>query len=390
MLLYEHEGIGLFVLSGIPTPEFILAESPEEVRREVEKVGFPAVLKAQVLRGGRGKAGLIQIASDAEDAERKAELILRSAADEGTAKKILVERKIDVLREIYLGITVDRLAKRPVVVVCGQGGVDIEEVAARSPEEIFSLHINPKRDLRLYEAINLVKKAGIQGKPLSAVADVLMKLYRVFESHDAELAEINPLVITADDKVYAVDSKIVINDDALYRHPLIADRYRGLKPLEREAKTMGLTYVDLQPGNVAVISSGAGYTMMVLDMIRSFGGEPANFMDSIVDSRDRMQKAIEFIVQRAKDDPGIGSILMLKTMSYTPLDQMMGAIKDALEGNKSPVPIISCLRATGNALRNMSLEEAERQLKELGVRQHPSLRDAVKISVELAQGAGKR
>lgn len=390
MLLYEHEGIGLFVQSGIPTPEFILAESPEEVRREVEKVGFPAVLKAQVLKGGRGKAGLIQIAMDAMDAELKADLIQKSASIEGTVPKILIERNIDVAVEIYLGITVDRLAKRPVVVVCGQGGMDIEEVAVVSPEKIFSLHVNPTRGLRLYEAINLVKKAGIQGKPLSAVADVLMKLYRVFEGHDAELAEINPLVVTTDDKVYAVDSKIVINDDALYRHPLIGDRSRGLKPLEIEAKTMGLTYVDLQPGNVAVISSGAGYTMMVLDLIRAFGGEPANFMDSIVDSRDRMQRAIEFTIRRAKDDPRIGSILMLKTMSYTPLDQMMGAIRDALEGNESSVPIISCLRATGNALRNMSLEEAERQLKELGIRQHPSIRDAVKIAVELAQGAGKR
>ena len=289
--------------------------------------------------------------------------------------------------EIYLGITVDRIARRPVVVFCEEGGVDIEEVAAYSPEKIFAFHVSPTRGLRLYEAVDLLKRAGIRGKPLPAIADVLTKLYRVFEESDAELAEINPLVITAEHKAYAVDSKIVINDDALYRHPLIAGRYRGLKPLEREAKAMGLTYVDLRPGNVAIISSGAGYTMMVLDMIRSFGGEPANFMDSIVDSRERMQRAVEFTIRRAKEDPRIGSILMLKTMSYTPLDQMIGATRDALEGNQSPVPIISCLHATGNALRNMSLEEAEKILKKLGVRQYPSLRDAVKIAVELARGA---
>jgi succinyl-CoA synthetase beta subunit len=178
---------------------------------------------------------------------------------------------------------------------------------------------------------------------------------------------------------------MIINDDALYRHPDIDERYRSLKPLEKEAKTMGLTYVDLQPGNVAVISSGAGYTMMVLDLIRSFGGEPANFMDSIVDSRERMQKAVEFTIKRAKEDPQIRSILMLKTMSYTPLDQMMGAIKDGMRGQQSPVPMVSCLRATGNAIRNMTMEEAERQLKELGIRQYSSLRDAVKAAVEIAK-----
>lgn len=148
---------------------------------------------------------------------------------------------------------------------------------------------------------------------------------------------------------------------------------------------MGLTYVDMEPGNVAVISSGAGYTLMVLDLIRSFGGEPANFMDSIVDSREKMQKAVEFTLKRAREDTRIRSILMLKTMSFTPLDSMMGAIRDALQGQKSPVPIVSCLRATGNAIRNMTMEEAERQLKELGVYQYSSLRDAVEAAVSIAQ-----
>jgi succinyl-CoA synthetase beta subunit len=132
---------------------------------------------------------------------------------------------------------------------------------------------------------------------------------------------------------------MVINDDALFRHPEMKDTDRDLRPLEKEAKSMGLTYVDMEPGNVAVISSGAGYTLMVLDLIRSFGGEPANFMDSIVDSREKMQKAVEFTLKRAREDTRIRSILMLKTMSFTPLDSMMGAIRDALQGQKSPVPI---------------------------------------------------
>jgi succinyl-CoA synthetase beta subunit len=390
MLLYEYEGKRIFSQAKIPIPDFVLARSPDDVQKNAEKIGFPAVLKAQVLRGGRGKDGLIQTAKDALEVKVKAERIFSSERIENSIEGILIEGKIEAAKEIYLGITVDRLAKKPVVVVCDQGGVDIEEIANQSPEKIFTSHVSPLQGFRFYEAIRLIKMMGIGGKSLSLIADIATKLYGIFETYDAELAEINPLMITADEEVYAADSKIIINDDALYRHPEIGDLYRNLKPLEKEAKLMGLTYVDLQPGNVAVISSGAGYTMMVLDLIRSFGGEPANFMDSIVDSRERMQKAVEFIVKRAKADPRIGSILLLKTMSYTPLDRMMGAIKDALEGNQCPVPIVSCLRATGNAIRNMSMEEAENQLKALGIQQHSSLRDAVKAAVDMAQGALKK
>jgi len=385
MLLYEYEGKRIFSQAGIPVPNFVLIKSLDEVQGGGEKIGYPVVLKAQVLRGGRGKAGLIQTAGDLSEAQSKIEAIFQSEQGEGRIERILMEQKIEGLQEVYLGVTIDRLAKRPILVVCGEGGIDIEEVSAKSPEKIFSLHVRPLQGLRLYEAVDLAKKIGIRGKMISTIGDILVRLYRVFEAYDAELTEINPLMITSDNRVYALDSKMIINDDALYRHPDIDEKYRSLKPLEKEAKTMGLTYVDLQPGNVAVISSGAGYTMMVLDLIRSFGGEPANFMDSIVDSRERMQKAVEFTIKRAKEDPQIRSILMLKTMSYTPLDQMMGAIKDAMRGQQSPVPMVSCLRATGNAIRNMTMEEAERQLKELGIRQYSSLRDAVKAAVDLAK-----
>ena len=385
MLLYEYEGKNIFSQAGIPVPNFVLIKSPDEIQEGGEKIGYPVVLKAQVLRGGRGKAGLIQIAGNLSEAQSKTEAIFQSEQGEGRIERILMEQKIEGIQEIYLGVTIDRLAKRPILVVSGEGGINIEEVSTKSPEKVFSLHVRPLQGLRLYEAVDLAKKMGIRGKMISTIGDILVRLYRVFEAYDAELTEINPLMITSDNRVYALDSKMIINDDALYRHPDIDERYRSLKPLEKEAKTMGLTYVDLQPGNVAVISSGAGYTMMVLDLIRSFGGEPANFMDSIVDSRERMQKAVEFTIKRAKEDPQIRSILMLKTMSYTPLDQMMGAIKDAMRGQQSPVPMVSCLRATGNAIRNMTMEEAERQLKELGIRQYSSLRDAVKAAVEIAK-----
>jgi succinyl-CoA synthetase beta subunit len=291
VLLYEYEGKRILSQAGISVPGSTLLKSLDEVQEGVEELGSPVVLKAQVLRGGRRKAGLIQTARNASEATSKAEAIFQSQQGDGRIETVLMEQRIEGIQEVYLGVTIDRLAKRPILVVCGEGGIDTEEVSAKSPEKIFSLHVRPLQGLRLYEAVDLAKKMGIRGKMISTIADILVKLYRVFEAYDAELAEINPLMITPDDKVYALDSKVIINEDALYRHPDIDERYRSLKPLEKEAKLMGLTYVDLQPGNVAVISSGAGYTMMVLDLIRSFGGEPANFMDSIVDSREKNAKS---------------------------------------------------------------------------------------------------
>lgn len=385
MLLYEYEGKKIFSQAGIPTPDFVLIKSPDEVEKGVEEIGCPVMLKAQVLTGGRGKAGLVQTAATVSEAREKAVAIFQSKQSDRPIETVLIERKIEGIREVYLGITIDRLARKPVIMACTEGGVEIEQMAKQSPEKISSLHVRPLRGLRVYEAMELVKKMGIQGKALSTISDLVVKLYNVFETYDAELAEINPLILTSDHRAYAADSKMILNDDALYRHPEVSEIDRSLKPLEKEAKSLGLTYIDLQPGNVAVISSGAGYTLMVLDLIRSFGGEPANFMDSIVDSREKMQMAVEFTVKRAKEDPRIRSILMLKTMSFTPLDRMMGAIKDALKGEKPPVPIISCLRATGNAIRNMTMEEAERQLAELGVRQYSSLREAVKAAVAVAK-----
>jgi succinyl-CoA synthetase beta subunit len=362
-----------------------LIKSQDEIEKGVEKIGFPVMLKAQVLTGGRGKAGLVQTALNPSEAREKAAAIFQSKQADRPIESILIERRMEAIQEVYLGITIDRLAKKPAIMACTEGGVEIEQVAKDSPEKIFSFHVRPLRGLHVYEALELAQKIGIRGKALSAVSDLMVRLYRVFEANDAELAEINPLILTRDNQAYALDSKIILNDDALYRHPEVSEIDRSLKPLEKEAKSLGLTYVDLQPGNVAVISSGAGYTLMVLDLIRSFGGEPANFMDSIVDSREKMQMAVEFTVKRAKEDPRIRSILMLKTMSFTPLDRMMGAIKDALKGGKPPVPIISCLRATGNAIRNMTMEEAERQLAELGVRQYSSLREAAKAAVAVAK-----
>ena len=219
MLLYEYEGKRIFSQAGIPVPNFVLIKSLDEVQGGGEKIGYPVVLKAQVLRGGRGKAGLIQTAGDLSEAQSKIEAIFQSEQGEGRIERILMEQKIEGLQEVYLGVTIDRLAKRPILVVCGEGGIDIEEVSAKSPEKIFSLHVRPLQGLRLYEAVDLAKKIGIRGKMISTIGDILVRLYRVFEAYDAELTEINPLMITSDNRVYALDSKMIINDDALYRHP---------------------------------------------------------------------------------------------------------------------------------------------------------------------------
>lgn len=385
MLLYEHEAKEIFSKAGISVPTSVLIESPDEVSKSVQMIGCPLVIKGQILKGGRGKAGLVETANNPIEAQQKADAIFESKHDYGPIKKVLVEKEVEGVQEVYMGITIDRLAKKPIVIICAEGGVEIEQIASKSPEKIFSLHVEPLRRLRFYEAVELSKKMEMPKKMLSAMASILMKLYTIFETYDAELVEINPLILTQDDRIYAVDAKMILNDDALYRHREFKETDRGLNAAEKKAKSMGITYVDLRPGNVAIISSGAGYTLMVIDLLRSLGGKPANFMDSIVDSREKMQRAIEFTIERAEEDSYIRSILMLKTMSFTPLDRMMGAIKDALKGRKSPVPIVSCLRATGNAVRDMSMKEAERELRELGIMQFQSLRDAVKKAVEISQ-----
>jgi succinyl-CoA synthetase beta subunit len=279
--LYEYQGKQLFARYGIPVSEGRLATSPEEARSAAEELGGPVVVKAQVLTGGRGKAGGIKLASSPEEAESHANAILGLDIRGHIVSKLWVERASDIAREYYLSLTFDRGAKKPLFMFTTEGGVDIEEVAATKPEALARLHVDPLEGYHPWQARRLVYEAGVEDpSEQKQIASIVGKLYEAFIGCEAMLCEINPLIVTPEGEVRALDSKFTVDDNALFRHPDIAELrdVADLDPLERIAREKGVTYVKLD-GDVGVLGNGAGLTMSTVDVVTFVGGRPANFCD---------------------------------------------------------------------------------------------------------------
>ena len=279
--LHEYQGKELFAKYGIPVSEGRLAVTPAEARAAAEELGCPVVVKAQVLTGGRGKAGGIKLASSPEEAEAHAEAILGMDIRGHVVNKVWVERSSDIAREYYLSITFDRGAKKPLFMFTTEGGVDIEEVAATKPDALVRLHVDPLEGHHAWQARRLVYGAGVADPAeQKQIASIVGKLYEAFVGSDAMLCEINPLIVTPEGEVRALDSKFTVDDNALYRHPDIAEMrdVGDLDPLERMAREKGVTYVKLD-GEVGVLGNGAGLTMSTVDVVTFVGGRPANFCD---------------------------------------------------------------------------------------------------------------
>jgi succinyl-CoA synthetase beta subunit len=279
--LHEYQGKELFRRYGIPVSDGLLATSPVEARAAAESIGAPVVVKAQVLIGGRGKAGGIKLASSPDEAEARADEILGMDIRGHTVTRVWIERASDIAREYYLSLTFDRSAKRPLLMFTTQGGVDIEEVAATSPDALVRLHVDPLEGCHAWHARRLVYEGGVvDPSEQKQIAAIVVKLYDAFVSADAMLCEINPLVVTPDGEVRALDSKFTVDDNALYRHADIAEMrdVAGSDPLEVLAREKGVTYVKLD-GEVGVLGNGAGLTMSTVDVVTFVGGRPANFCD---------------------------------------------------------------------------------------------------------------
>lgn len=282
MKLYEFEGKQIFSQAGIPVPSGAAVRTPEAAVETARKIGFPVVVKSQVLRGGRGKAGGIKFVAD----ERE---LVRAFADLQSLKLsgelveiILIEEKLDVAREFYLGITLDPRESLPLLMVSAQGGMDIEQVARDYPQRLFKTHLDPLAAYRLHQALDLLLKTGLQGRQLVQAAKILHNLVRCYFEHNALTAEINPLVIDASGNVMAADSKIEIDDSALFKIKAVQGFERKTDisdPLEAEAKSLGISYVGMDKGNIGLIAGGAGLGMASMDMIWAHGGAPANFLD---------------------------------------------------------------------------------------------------------------
>ena len=381
MDLYEFQGKELFRRYGIPVSEGRVVASPADARAAAEELGGPVVVKAQVLTGGRGKAGGIKLASTPEEAEAQAGEILGMDIRGHTVRKVLVERASEIEREYYLSVTFDRSAKKPLFMFTTQGGVDIEEVAASSPEALVRLHVDPLEGCHPWHARRLVYGAGIEDpSEQKQIAAIVAKLYDAFIGCEAVLCEVNPLIVTPDGEVRALDAKFSVDENALFRHPDIAELrdVDAADPLEALAREKGVTYVRLD-GEVGVLGNGAGLTMATVDVVTFVGGRPADFCDlggggdaqGVVD-------ALEVIL----GDPQVRSIYFNIFGGITRCDEVARGILQALERMAIEHPIVVRLDGTNAEEGRRLLQEADAA----NVHTEATMLDGARRAVELAAG----
>jgi succinyl-CoA synthetase beta subunit len=380
MDLYEYQGKELFKRHGIPVSDGRLATSPEEVRAAAEELGGPVVVKAQVLTGGRGKAGGIKLAQTPDEAEEKAGEILGLDIRGHVVRRLWIEKASDIAREYYLSITFDRGAKEPLFMFTTEGGVDIEEVAATKPEALVRLHVDPLEGFQPWQARRLVYGGGVtEPGEQKQIADIVGKLYAAFVETDAMLCEINPLIVTPEGEVRALDSKFTVDDNALYRHADVAEMRdpESYPPEERAAREKGVTYVKLD-GEVGILGNGAGLVMSTLDVIALAGGQPANFCDlGGGGDAEGVVDALEVITA----DPQVKSILFNIFGGITRCDEVARGILAALDRMTIEHPIVVRLDGT-------NAEEGRRLLEEAAppnLYVEPTMLDAARKAVELAK-----
>ncbi len=379
MDLHEYQGKELFRRFGIPVSDGLLATTPSEACAAAEQIGGPVVVKAQVLIGGRGKAGGIKVAADPTEAEAYAGEILGMDIRGHTVAKVWIERASEIAREYYLSLTFDRSAKKPLFMFTTQGGMDIEEVAATSPDALVRLHVEPLEGCHPWHGRRLVHAGGVEDAgEQKQIAAIVTKLYDAFVGSDAMLCEINPLIVTPDGEVLALDSKFTVDDNALYRHPDIAEMrdVAGADPLEALAREKGVTYVKLD-GEVGVLGNGAGLTMSTVDVVTFVGGRPANFCDlggggdaqGVVD-------ALEVI----RRDAQVRAIFFNIFGGITRCDEVARGLLQAVEQMGLELPIVVRLDGT-------NAEEGRRILGEASlenVHTEATMLDGARRAVELA------
>src|SRR5919107_4888421 len=281
MDLLEYQGKQLFARHGVPVPAGKNAHTVDEAVAAGDDVGYPCVVKAQVLIGGRGKAGGIKVAKDRDELQRHAAAIIGMDIRGFTVHEVWIEEASDIADEYYAAVIFDRSAKKPLVMLSTQGGMDIEEVAARDPQAIARLHVDPLLGFQEFHARRLAFDAGVDADVVRPIGAMLNKLYDAFAAEEAMLVEVNPMIVTGDRKVMALDAKVTLDGNSLFRHPDNAELRDagGEDPQEQMAKERGLTYVKLD-GNVGILGNGAGLVMSTLDVVARAGGSPATFLDA--------------------------------------------------------------------------------------------------------------
>ena len=380
MKLHEYQAKRIFAQYGVPIPEGDVATTPEEARAIAERIGGPVVVKAQVLVGGRGKAGGVKLAKTPEEAEARAREILGMDIKGLTVKKVLIDPAADIQDEIYLGMVIDRARQRVVMMASAEGGVEIEEVAATNPDAIKKIVIDPFLGMKGYQAIGVASSIGLDKSQFRSFSKIATGLYNAFQGSDAELAEINPLVVQGDGSLLAVDGKMVLDDNGLFRHPELAEK-RDMDeedPAETTARLADLSYIKLD-GEIGCMVNGAGLAMATMDIVKFYGGSPANFLDigGGADA-DKVATALGIILS----DPNVKAVLVNIFGGITRCDEVAKGLLKAIDEVKPEVPFVIRLVGTNDV-------EGREIMAQANFPTATTLAEAAQMAVAAAKGEVK-
>ena len=378
MDLYEYQGKELLRQFGIETLEGTVVRSPEDAKKAAEQFGGTVAVKAQVLTGGRGKAGGIKVVHEPKDAEEAARQILGMDIKGHEVRQVLIEAGAAIESEMYLSITVDRAEKKPLILFSTEGGVDIEEVAETKPEALVKIYVDPLLGLLPYEVRELTFGAGLEGDVAKGVGKTLQNLYKAFTESDASLVEINPLVTTEDGRVLALDAKVTVDNSSLFRHQNIAELHdvEAADPEEQRALEAGLQYVKLE-GDVGILGNGAGLVMSTLDVVANAGGEPANFCDvgGGADA-EKISEALDIVTSNRQ----VKSVLFNIFGGITRGDEVARGLLTAIERSDISLPIVVRLDGTNAEEGRQILSENTPE----NVHTEETMLEAARKAVELA------
>lgn len=377
MKLHEYQSKRIFAQYGVPIPRGDVAATPEQAREIASRLGKRVVVKSQVLVGGRGKAGGIRLADDPDEAEQVADQILGMNIQGLTVKKVLLDEAVEIATEIYLGIVIDRAQRRPAMMASAEGGIEIEEVARARPERIVKLTINPFLGLQPHQGRELAYGIGLSKELVRDFVKIAQGLYDAFVGCDASLAEINPLVVTSDGKLLAVDGKMLLDDNSLFRHFELAEMRDADEetPEEEEARRHGLSYVKLD-GEIGCMVNGAGLAMATMDITKLYGGAPANFLDIGGGAQaDKVAAALRIILS----DANVKAVLFNVFGGITRCDEVARGILEALREVPTEVPMVARLVGTNE-------EEGRQILAEADMVTAATLSEAAQTAVAAARG----
>ncbi len=371
MKLFEYEAKIVAQKFKIPTPKGVLVSTPDEAKTAFNQIGRRVVVKSQVLVAGRKKAGGIKFVSTADEAYGVAKQLVGMDIKGERVKRLLVEECVQVKKELYIGITVNRTARCYTVLASSEGGVDIEEVAAHSPDKIVKKEVNPLWGFREFDGRDVARRLGYSGKQLTELGSLVTRMFELITDYDGELVESNPLVETEDGAFVAADFRIILDDNALYRHPEYKEKKkeadRETTELEARAREKGLSYVELD-GNIGIVGNGAGLVMATLDMIQHFGGQPANFCDMGGGSDvERITAGLEIVLS----NPRVKALFLNILGGITRCDDVANAVVSIREKGEIKIPTVIRMVGTNE-------EEGKRILASAGINAFDSMEEAAK------------